>query len=62
MLKNIQKTFLIESATRVVGSHPSQEGATGIGVNSSPIMTVKAAVSTQLLELLALDSTLAGGR
>ena len=37
----------IKSATRVVGSHPSQEGATGISVNSSPIMTVKAAVSTR---------------
>ena len=37
-----------------MGSHPSQEGATGICVNSSPIMTMKAAVSTQLPELLAL--------
>ena len=51
-----------QSASRVVGSHPSQEGATGICVNSSPRMTVKAAVSTQLPELLALESTLAGGR
>ena len=45
-----------------MGSHPSQEGATGICVNSSPKMNVKAAVSTQLPELLALDSSLAGGR
>ena len=54
--------YKYQSATRVVGSHPSQEGATGISVNSSPIMTVKAAVSTQLLGLLALDSTQARDR
>ena len=43
-----------QSAIRVVGSHPSQEGAPGISVNSSPLMTVKAAGGTQLPELLAL--------
>ena len=43
-----------QSAIRVVGSHPSQEGATGICVNSSPTMTVKAAGGTQPPELLAL--------
>ena len=37
-----------------MGSHPSQEGATGISVNSSPLMTVKAAGGTQPPELLAL--------
>ena len=37
-----------------VHSHPSQEGVPGISVNSSPLMTVKAAGSTQLPELLAL--------
>ena len=42
------------SVIRVVISHPSQEGATGMCVNSSPIMSMRAAVSTRPLELLAL--------
>ena len=35
-----------QSAIRAVGSHPSQEGAPGISLNFSPLMTVKAAGST----------------
>ena len=49
-----------QSAIRAVGSHPSQEGAPGISVNSSPLMTVKAAGGTQLPEFSLAGQTFWG--